>query len=142
MLGIGFFPYSPGTIASIASIPVIYLLFSFTNTVTVALFTLTIYILSVISIQKYVSHPYDRSWIVIDEFLGMLVTLLPLYFFHSLTPLKMTIGLIAFRFFDIYKPLFIRKIDQMDTVTSVIHDDIVAGIVSALIVFLIVFLKP
>lgn len=72
---------------------------------------------------------HDSNRIVIDEVLGMLATLF-------LIPAEwpyLLIGFVSFRFFDIAKPLFIRKLEQVKSGWGVMLDDLLAGIYSNLI---------
>jgi phosphatidylglycerophosphatase A len=65
----------------------------------------------------------DSSKVVIDEVAGMAITLL-------LVPQNITyvlIGLIAFRFFDIVKPLGVRRLEQLPKGWGVMADDLLAG---------------
>jgi len=66
----------------------------------------------------------DSSRVVIDEVAGQMVTLL----FIPLTNMNLLIGLILFRFFDIVKPLGIRKIENLPAGTGVMMDDVLAGV--------------
>jgi len=78
----------------------------------------------------------DPGLICLDELVGMLVTLclLPINFVTGL------LGLVLFRYFDIVKPLGIKKIEQLPGVWGVLLDDVVAGIYANLILRGIVFL--
>ena len=71
----------------------------------------------------------DSSKVVIDEFAGMMITLL----FIPLTIKSIFIGLLLFRFFDILKPLFIRKLEKLPKGWGVMADDVLAGIYSFII---------
>lgn len=65
----------------------------------------------------------DSSKVVIDEVAGMAITL-------TMVPKNITyllIGLIAFRFFDIAKPLGIRKLEILPKGWGVMADDLLAG---------------
>ena len=66
----------------------------------------------------------DSSKVVIDEFAGMSVSLLwlPIHFKYVIA------AFILFRFFDIVKPLFIRKMEDLKGGWGVMMDDILAGI--------------
>ena len=66
----------------------------------------------------------DSSRVVIDEVAGQMVTLL----FIPLTNTNLLIGLILFRFFDIVKPLGIRKMEKLPAGTGVMMDDVLAGV--------------
>lgn len=68
----------------------------------------------------------DSSRVVIDEVSGMLIAIL--FLPHNLYILAG--GLVLFRFFDILKPLGIRKLEALKGGTGVMADDVLAGIYS------------
>lgn len=72
---------------------------------------------------------------MIDEVAGMMITLLfiPVTIFHIVA------GLILFRFFDIAKPLFIRKMEALPKGWGVMADDVLAGLYAHLVLRLIVY---
>lgn len=76
----------------------------------------------------------DHNRVVIDEVAGMCITLL----WIPVTPLNIFIGLILFRFFDILKPLFIRKLEDLPGGWGVMFDDILAGIYANILLQVIV----
>lgn len=76
----------------------------------------------------------DSSKVVIDEVAGMLITLL----FIPVTWKYVLTGLLLFRFFDIAKPLFIRKMEKFPKGWGVMADDVVAGIYAHIILQIIV----
>ena len=79
----------------------------------------------------------DSSRVVIDEVAGMCITLL-------LVPIRwqyVLIGLVLFRFFDIAKPLYIRKMEKLNGGWGVMMDDVLAGIYSNIVLQLIVLTK-
>jgi phosphatidylglycerophosphatase A len=80
----------------------------------------------------YVSNKVEPDWgedssrVVIDEVAGMLISVLFL-------PQNLYIllgGLVLFRFFDIVKPLGIRKMEALPSGTGVMMDDVLAGVYS------------
>lgn len=75
----------------------------------------------------------DPSRIVIDEVLGMWITM----FLVPLTPLNLFIGFILFRVFDIWKPLFIRRLEALPGGWGVMLDDLLAGIYACIVLHLI-----
>jgi phosphatidylglycerophosphatase A len=77
----------------------------------------------------------DSSKVVIDEVAGMMlsVLLIPVTIKYILT------GLVLFRFFDIVKPFFIRKMEVLPKGWGVMADDLLAGIYSNIILQLVVF---
>jgi phosphatidylglycerophosphatase A len=79
----------------------------------------------------------DSYRIVIDEVAGMCFSLL-------FIPVKwqyVLCGLVLFRFFDIAKPLGIRKTEDLKGGWGVMIDDMLAGFYSNLILQALVFLK-
>ena len=71
----------------------------------------------------------DSYRVVIDEVAGMLVTMIWLP--HN--PWLLLAGFILFRFFDIVKPLGIRKLEDLPGGTGVMLDDVLAGVYSNII---------
>jgi phosphatidylglycerophosphatase A len=77
----------------------------------------------------------DSNKIVIDEVAGMMITLLfiPVQFKFVLA------GLVLFRFFDIAKPLFIKKMELLPEGWGVMADDVLAGLYANILLEIIVF---
>ena len=75
---------------------------------------------------------HDSNRIVIDEVAGMMITLA---FLPPKSVLIIT-GCVLFRFFDIVKPLGIRKAERLPRGIGVMADDVLAGIYSHLILWL------
>lgn len=65
----------------------------------------------------------DSSRVVIDEVAGMWVGML----FVPVTAPRLLVGLVLFRFFDIAKPLYIRKMEELPGGVGVMMDDVLAG---------------
>lgn len=77
----------------------------------------------------------DPSRIVIDEIAGMLISMLAV----PVNITNLAISVVLFRIFDIWKPLGIRKIDQMNGGWGVMLDDVAAGGVAAVLMHLWLF---
>ncbi len=77
----------------------------------------------------------DSYKIVIDEVAGMCITLLfiPVNWQYGLT------GWILFRFFDIVKPLYIRKMELLPGGWGVMMDDILAGLYANILLSLVIW---
>ncbi|MFW5873631.1 MAG: phosphatidylglycerophosphatase A [Bacillota bacterium] len=76
----------------------------------------------------------DNQEIVIDEIAGVFITfalISPNNFIHYLT------GFLLFRVFDIFKPGPIDSVQDYEGGPGVMLDDIAAGLISAIIMFLI-----
>ena len=135
--GIGYVGKGGGTLAAIA-VCIIYLITpaGYLTDIRQIFFTLIIIILGIWSGNAVDSiWGKDSSKVVIDEFAGMMITLL-------FTPLSFTsiiIGLLLFRFFDIAKPLYIKKLENLPKGWGVMADDVLAGIYSLIILRLITF---
>ena len=83
-------------------------------------------------------EPYwgkDSSRVVIDEVAGMWISVC--FIPHSISLL--IAGFILFRFFDILKPLYIRKLEALPGGWGVMADDVLAGIYANLILQIVVF---
>ncbi len=97
--------------------------------------TLVIVILGVWSAGKVeMLWGKDHQRVVIDEVAGMCISLLwvPVQIKYLLT------AFILFRFFDIVKPLFIKRVEGFSGGWGVMSDDVLAGIYTNLILQLIV----
>ncbi len=79
----------------------------------------------------------DSKKVVIDEVAGMLVTLL----FIPPEIKYLVTGLLLFRFFDIAKPLFIRRLEKLPGGWGVMADDVLAGIYAHILLWLVVKYK-
>ncbi len=79
----------------------------------------------------------DSSKVVIDEVAGMMITLL----FLPVSIKYVLAGLVLFRFFDILKPLFIKRTELLPKGWGVMADDVLAGIYAHIILKLIVDYK-
>lgn len=74
----------------------------------------------------------------VDETVGQLISLLPLCDGPDVTPWWMVIlSLALFRFFDIFKPLGIRKLERLPGGLGMMADDVLAAIYSALILIVV-----
>jgi phosphatidylglycerophosphatase A len=78
----------------------------------------------------------DSYRVVIDEVAGMWVGMLLV----PITGPRLLVGLVLFRFFDIVKPLFIRKMEQLPGGVGVMMDDVLAGVYTNLLLQVGVYL--
>ncbi len=95
------------------------------------------------SVGKEKSH-FDPSWIVVDEVAGYCLAVAIVAMFKPLTPLLLISALLIFRVLDIQKPWPIRTLEKsMGENTKlaplgVMADDLVAGIITALVVIFLI----
>jgi phosphatidylglycerophosphatase A len=126
--GLGKLPTAPGTWGSIGALLVWLVVpqeISFRICLILLFSILGYYFCSVELIE---SEDKDPSYIVIDEVIGMWISLL---FVQTIN--LMIIGLILFRFFDIFKPSIIYHSQFFNGAVGVILDDVIAGIFVSLI---------
>jgi phosphatidylglycerophosphatase A len=131
--GSGLLPVSPGTFGTIAAIP-FYLCFVHSPDWAFWLFTLITCLVGPYICGKAASDigVHDHKSIVWDEFAGFFITMC----FVPFTWMNVLAGFILFRFFDIIKPWPISWLDKhVHGGLGIMIDDIVAGIISAGILF-------
>ncbi|MFA6084563.1 phosphatidylglycerophosphatase A [Mucilaginibacter sp.] len=129
VFGIGYIK-GGGTIAAMITCAVLYLFWQqawFVNPLYLLAATILIIILGIYTGNKVEpAWGKDSSRVVIDEVAGMLVTML----FIPPNAYFLLGGLVLFRFFDILKPLYIRRMEAFPGGTGVMMDDILAGVYS------------
>jgi phosphatidylglycerophosphatase A len=132
LFGIGFFPWAPGTIASITSVIFFYVIINYISIHFMIISFVIIFILSLkfISYYSYNKLNHDSKEIVIDEFLGIHMILIFYNFFSFKNNFLMFVLLFfIFRFFDIIKPFPIKSVDKkIKNSFGVIFDDLLAGL--------------
>lgn len=137
--GIGFIGKGSGTVASIAFCLLLYLIVinNLFTQASLAVFTVITFVIGVFVSNKLESiWGEDSKMIVIDEVHGMAVGLL---FVPVVDVVTIALGLLLFRYFDIFKPLFIRKTENLKGGWGVMVDDLVAGIYTNIILQLFVY---
>lgn len=131
--GVGFSPKAPGTMGSLATLPILIVLDLigipklFFIPLLIILISVTCYITESIQ-REYEIH--DPSWIVFDEVLGMLVMWL---FLPTGDYVSLMAGFALFRFFDIIKIWPCSTLDQLEHGAGTILDDIVAGVYAGVV---------
>lgn len=135
--GSGLSKYMPGTMGTLAAIPLCWVL-SQTNIWLYSLLTVTATI-GGIEICRYAAEKlgvHDFGGIVWDEVAGLLITM----WFVPFSWMALIAGFILFRFFDIIKPWPIKWIDRKVVGgLGIMLDDVLAGLFAG--VFLTVLIK-
>lgn len=147
--GAGYWPYGPGTAGAVVGL-ILWLPLSLTGHVT-GTFLATLGLIVVFTAlgiwSAGIAERYwgpDPSRVVMDETVGQWIAMLPLSVFAA-QPCPLASGgfwlwavasLLLFRFFDIVKPLGVRKMEDLPGGTGIMADDILAGIYSAVILAL------
>jgi phosphatidylglycerophosphatase A len=137
---VGFFPIAPGTAGSLAALA-LYALVRWAGTPAVELVT----IIAVFAIGIWAATGTERALarkdpgpVVIDEVLGMLITLafLPLSFWGIAT------GFLIFRLFDVIKPFPAGRLEHLPAGLGIMADDAMAGVYAHLVLRFAVMMAP
>ncbi len=130
---VGLSPYVPGTLGTLAAIPLFYLL-SFTPVYVYLAFTILIILISIwaSSISESIYGKTDPRQIVTDEVCGYLVTMS----FVQPTLTNMLVGFLFFRIFDIVKPPPAKQAERLHGGLGVVLDDVAAGIYANIVIHL------
>ncbi|MGB0845243.1 MAG: phosphatidylglycerophosphatase A [Thiolinea sp.] len=137
--GSGLSPLAPGTIGTLAAIPLYLLMarlpWAYYILILVAAIAVGIWLCGE---SARLLGVHDHGGIVWDEFVGFWITML----FVPPEWLWIVLGFLLFRLFDVWKPWPIRLIDkQVDGGLGIMLDDILAGIYALLVlhIMMIVF---
>ena len=137
---VGFFPFAPGTAGSLAALA----LFAFIRWIGVPMIELGA-IVAVFAIGVWSASGTeaalgrkDPGIVVIDEVLGMLITL-------ALLPVSIPgviAGFLLFRVFDVIKPYPAAQLEHLHGGLGIMADDAVAGLYSYLVLRLLMWMVP
>jgi phosphatidylglycerophosphatase A len=137
---VGFFPIAPGTAGSLAALA----LFAFIRWIGVPVIELSA-IVAVFAIGVWAAQGTeaalarkDPGVVVIDEVLGMLITL-------ALLPLSLTgiaLGFLFFRVLDVIKPYPAAQLEHLHGGLGIMADDAVAGLYAHIALRACVWMVP
>jgi phosphatidylglycerophosphatase A len=136
----GYFPFAPGTAGSAAGLA-FYALVRWTGSPLVeaglilALFAAGVW--AATAAERYFGGT-DPGYIVIDEVVGMLITL-------AFVPVGWSgaaAGFVLFRIFDVIKPYPAGRFERMHGGLGVMADDVMAGVYANLALRLLMWLLP
>ena len=133
--GSGFSPFAPGTAGALIAViiwTVLFYVIPFNILLVVTSLLIVLFTAAGIwSADKLESEwGKDPSKVVVDEMVGVWIALLAVPVGNVWYIL---FAFLLFRFFDIFKPLGIRKMEQLEGGIGVMADDILAGIYSFLL---------
>jgi phosphatidylglycerophosphatase A len=132
VLGIGYVK-GGGTVAAVACCLVLYLAPAGGASLSVGL--ASVLTAALLTVGTQAAQRVEGVWgkdsyrVVIDEVAGMWVGM----FLIPITGPRLLVGLVLFRFFDIVKPLFIRRMEALPGGVGVMMDDVLAGIYTNLL---------
>lgn len=129
---VGYIPGAPGTYGSLFALFFISQFSILTQNYSVIFFIIIGLIFS--TLMERQTGKEDDQRIVIDEFVGMLIT------FYYVTPnlLYLAIGFVLFRLYDIYKPYPIMKIQKLPSGFGIMLDDILAGVYARIVLHIFI----
>ena len=137
---VGYFPIAPGTAGSLAALA-LYALVRWAGTPAVDLVT----IIAVLVIGIWAATRTERALarkdpgpVVIDEVLGMLITLA----FLPLSLWGIAAGFLIFRVFDVIKPFPAGRLEHLPAGLGIMADDAMAGVYAHLALRLAVMMAP
>jgi phosphatidylglycerophosphatase A len=128
--GTGFAPVAPGTVGSLAALAIGALL------LTGPVWALPACIVLATAIGLWAvgraGGDEDPGWVVIDEFAGQWIAMLPL---ASPSPLGLLAAFLLFRLFDITKPGPVGWADRKHGAAGVMGDDVIAGAIAGALIW-------
>lgn len=135
----GYFPKASGTVASAAALLIFYFRIFHNPLILFSLITICFVIgvyTSKVMMKKFGDDP---SVVVIDEAVGIWLTVLIYMIMHSSPPglLQFTICFFAFRFFDITKIQPAKYFDKLNSGFGIMMDDVVAGVYAGFLSYVI-----
>lgn len=135
--GLGYFPFAPGTVTSLAAV-ILFVLFPSLLRIEVAVPAIGIVFAAGLWASEVMERIYghDPSQVTIDELAGQWVALL----FLPGGWLTILLGFGAFRFFDILKPEPVNRAQELPGGWGVMVDDLLAGIYANLSVRIVLWL--
>lgn len=128
--GSGFSPVAPGTAGALLAFAVWYVL-SFLVSASALLWLMVLLVLAFTVVGVWAANRLEQAWgedpscVVVDEMVGCWITLLAAPAGH------LWYGLAAFglfRLFDIWKPLGIRRMENLPGGIGVMMDDVLSGV--------------
>ena len=138
--------YAPGTVASLLTCVLFFLLINIFSMFTIFLITLIIFFYSFIAINNSFNNfnTDDPQEIVIDEVVGQFLPLIAIPIYETLYPLPIiyyiAASFLAFRLFDISKPYPVNYVDNnIKGSLGIMLDDVVAGFYAILTLIVILF---
>ena len=134
---LGFFPVAPGTVGTLAAIPLVIFLDWLAVPSLLLMATVFLWFLGHVCIYIVQTQDgmLDYSWIVIDEVVGFFVAMN----FLPVNLWTLVLAFLFFRYFDIVKPFPIGYINaRLKGAAGVMLDDAVAGVLSGISILVLI----
>ncbi len=134
--GSGYAPWAPGTVGSAAALGIGCLLLPWSPAALPIAAALAVFA-GIWAIGASAAAADDPGWVVIDEFAGMWIAMLPLAPLPggALSPIGLLAAFLLFRLLDVTKPGPIGWADRQHNAAGVMADDVIAGAIAAGIIW-------
>jgi phosphatidylglycerophosphatase A len=130
----GYIPFAPGTMGTLFGALVYWFCFPQNNIMSFIIVMVVIAAsVHICGKAEDIFQNKDDQRIVLDEVAGIFVSML--FLPHSIAVLLA--GIVLFRIFDIWKPLFINKSQKLKGGLGVVADDVFAGVFANIILWII-----
>jgi phosphatidylglycerophosphatase A len=145
--GLGYLPLAPGTWGSLQAVAILFIVYYFWHqgvvcgiVIAAAMVVSSVICLLFAGEAEKQEGKKDPRWIVIDEFAGQCIAILPVAVKGENVLIAGIAGFAFFRIFDILKPPPIRECELIDGSVGILADDIVAGLMAGVTVQVISYL--
>jgi phosphatidylglycerophosphatase A len=130
-LGLGYAPIAPGTVGSLAALPLVVWLWSLAGAWGVLVGAALVAALGTWAAGAAEARfgRRDPGPVVIDEIAGQMVSLL----FAAPSVPTLVSGFVLFRAFDIWKPYPVRRAERLSGASGIMADDLLAGVYANLL---------
>lgn len=131
LFGTGNLPIAPGTWGSLFTLPFIYAAEYFVPTLGIPILFAAFCVLSFLSAPAAMKqYGKDPGQFVMDECAGQSLVFILGGFSYTFTGdvLLLVFGFLLFRFFDIFKPLGVDKLQNLPGEIGILADDLLAGV--------------
>jgi len=130
-LGLGRFPFAPGTVGSLAALPLILVVWRLGGGGALLVCTAAVALCGWWSAGAAEARfgTKDPGPVVIDEIAGQMVSLL----FVVPTAPTLVAGFVLFRIFDIWKPFPVNRAERLPGASGIMTDDLLAGVYANLL---------
>ncbi len=134
--GSGLSPFAPGTAGTLVGVLICALCLPMPWILRL------LFVLVLLALSIYVSGQAEKIYqkkddqrIVIDEMIGLQITMLPV----AINVLNLCAAFVLFRIFDIWKPFPVKNLQGLPGGWGVVIDDVAAGIYAGAIMWLLKF---
>jgi phosphatidylglycerophosphatase A len=139
--GAGYAPVAPGTAGALVAAIFVYIWQSLDPGLAVYGWPLVGITIITFFVGVYCTDQLESEWgkdpskVVIDEAIGIWISI----FFIPVSIYYLFVGFVLFRIFDIWKPLGIRKLENIKGGWGVMLDDVLAGVYANIVLQVAVF---